>query len=256
MNNIPIHAPLFPPSLEYGSDDAECLSLLVEADEMALRRLLQDTPFELVSAHAWIEIMALRGAFGVQPFASGGVIIPARFGSTVGGYYAFCYIDTDDGLALGREPFGYPKKIGTAHVQRTGRAVTASMKGRTWSIEASAVLPADAGATPAAPPPVPRYPHLLLQVFPSAESSEVLLKRVIARDTAAASAMTSVAGEGALAIPPLPGNELGWLADARPIHASYARGAFRGALGKVLGTVEVGRELRAALAAGTQQKAG
>jgi hypothetical protein len=87
-NNIPIHAPLFPPSLEYGSDDAESVSVLVEANEVAVRRLLHGTPFEFVSAHAWIEIMALRGAFGVQPFAGGGVIIPARYGSTVGGYYA------------------------------------------------------------------------------------------------------------------------------------------------------------------------
>jgi acetoacetate decarboxylase len=196
--------------------------------------------------------MALRGAFGVQPFAGGGVIIPARYGSTVGGYYAFCYIDTDDGLALGREPFGYPKKLGTAQVQKTGSAVTASMKGRSWDIEASVVL----SSGPAAPPPaVPRYPHLLLQVFPSAESDEVLLKRVIARDTAAASRMTSAAGEGAIAVAPSASNELAWLTDAKPIHGSYARGAFRGALGRVLATLELGRELRAAASAEPRQKA-
>lgn len=250
MNNIPVHAPLFTPTLDYGSDDAESISLLVEAEEATIRRLLQDTPFEYVSAHAWIEIMALRSAFGVQPFAGGGVIIPARYGSTVGGYYAFCYIDTDDGLALGREPFGYPKKLGAAHLQRTGRAVTASMKGRSWAIETSLVL---SDAPPGAAPKVPRYPHLLLQVFPSAESTEVLLKRVIARNTATTSRMSVLGGEGALAVPPLEGNELAWLTDARPVHASYARGAFRGALGKVLGTVEVGSELRRDLAAQTRR---
>ena len=89
VNNIPLHAPLFPPSLEYGSDDAEAISLLVEADEAAVRALLEPTPFEFVSAHAWIEIIVLRSAFGVQPFAGGGVIIPGRYRGTPGGYYPF-----------------------------------------------------------------------------------------------------------------------------------------------------------------------
>jgi acetoacetate decarboxylase len=239
VNNIPIHAPLFPPSLEYGSDDAEGISLLVEADESAVRRLLKPTPFGFVSAHAWIEVIVLRSAFGVQPFAGGGVIIPASYRGTRGGYYVFCYIDTDDAMALGREPFGYPKKIGPAGLQKTGRAATAFMRGRTWAIEISVVTTDQ----PQSQPAVPRYPHLLLQVFPSAETPEVLLKGVIARNTAEASCMATSAGEGALSIPNLAGNELDWLAGARPIFASYARGAFRGALGKVLGTEELGVEL-------------
>ncbi|MFO1059145.1 MAG: acetoacetate decarboxylase family protein [Dongiaceae bacterium] len=243
MNNIPLHAPLFPPSMAYGSDDAEAMSLLVEADEAAIRRLLEPTPFAFVSAHAWIEIVVLHDAFGVQPFAGGGVIVPARYRGTAGGYYAFCYIDTDDALALGREPFGYPKKIGPAGLQKTGRAVTAFMKGRSWAIEMSVVTDGESRTAP----PVPRYPHLLLQVFPSAESTDVLLKRVIARDTAAASRMTAATGEGAIGIPDLPGNELAWLAGARPVFASYARGAFRGALGTVLGTETIGAELSRAM---------
>ena len=36
MNNIPLHAPLYTPSLKYGSDDAESLGLLVVADEGAI----------------------------------------------------------------------------------------------------------------------------------------------------------------------------------------------------------------------------
>lgn len=239
MNNIPLHAPLYAPSLEYGSDDAESLSLLVAADETAIRRLLSPTPFEFISAHAWIEIVVLHHAYGVQPFAGGGVIIPARYRGTAGGYYAHCYIDTDDALALGREPFGYPKKIGPAGLQKTGRAATGFMRGRSWAIEFSIIL----NGSGAIAPPLPRYPHLLLQVFPSAETPEVLLKRVIARDTAAGSQMKSEAGEGALHVPELEGNELGWLGGARVLHASYARGAFRGALAKVLGTEQIGQEI-------------
>lgn len=245
-NNIPIHNPLFPPSMDYGSDDAEGVSVLLEVDESAIHRLLEPTPFAFVSGHAWIEVIALRSAWGVEPFCGGGVIVPARYRDTPGGYYAFCYIDTDDALALGREPFGYPKKYARSHVQRTGRAVTASMRRKDAVLEVSVVT----GAAAAAAPAVPRYPHLLLQTFPSAESPEALFTRVIARDTAATSTMTVEARVATAVVRDGPGgNELAWLKEGRAVAGSYARGSFRGALGKVLGTEQIGSELRGALRA-------
>ena len=244
MNNIPVHAPLFPPDLNYGSDDAEGVSILVEVDEKPIRDLLQPTPFEFVSPHAWIEIMTLNSAFGVAPFAGGGVILPARYGDTVGGYYAFCYIDTDEALALGREPFGYPKKCAESQVRRTGQAVTAEMIRKDAHVEVSVVLDDASRDIPS----VPRYPHFLLQVLPGAESPEVLLKRVVAWDTNATSRMEVAMGEGAIEIRDTSaGNELAWLKSARALVGSYACGAFRGAYGKVLGTIEVGSELRGVL---------
>ena len=203
-NNIPIHNPLFPPSMEYGSEDAESLSVLLEVDEANVRRILAPTPFDYVSAHVWVEVIALRSAWGVQPFCGGGVIIPARYHDTIGGYYAYCYIDTDDALALGREPFGYPKKFAQSFVQRTGRAAVAAMRRSDAAIELSVVLSSDAPAKSS----VPRYPHLLLQTFPSAESVEPLLTRVIARDTSRTSSMVLQSGEAAIQIPKLAINEL------------------------------------------------
>lgn len=244
MNNIPIHAPLFPTDLVYGSDDAESVSVLAEVPEDSVRDLLASTPFEFVSAHVWIEVIAMRSAYGVEPFAGGGVIVPARYRDTVGGFYAFCYIDTDDALTLGREPFGYPKKYARSHLQRTGRAATASMIRKDAHLDVSVVLGSPAGTKPA----VPRYPHLLLQVLPSAESPEPLLKRVIARDTATGSDMRVEIGEAALAVREgRGGNELAWMWEARAVYGTYARGAFRGALGTVLGTEMIGDELRRAL---------
>jgi acetoacetate decarboxylase len=96
------------------------------------------------------------------------IIIPARYRDTVGGFYAFCYIDTDDALALGREPFGYPKSYARSHMQKTGRAVTAAMKRKDAAVEVSVIL----GSGIASVAEVPLYPHLLLQTFPSAETTE------------------------------------------------------------------------------------
>src|SRR5688500_12554302 len=157
-NNIPIHNPLFPPSMEYGSEDAESISVLVEVDEATVRKILAPTPFDYVSAHVWVEVIALRSAWGVQPFCGGGIIIPARYRDTTGGYYAYCYVDTDDALALGREPFGYPKKYAQSFVQRTGRAVVAAMRRNDAAIEVSIIINDDLPMQNS----VPRYPHLLL----------------------------------------------------------------------------------------------
>lgn len=244
-NNIPLHNPLFPPSMEYGSEETESISVLLEVDEEAVRKILALTPFDYVSAHAWVEVIALRSAWGVRPFCGGGIIIPARYRDTIGGYYAYCYIDSDDALALGREPFGYPKKYATSFVQKTGRVVVAAMRRHDAVIELSVVLSDGAPAKNS----VPRYPHLLLQTFPSAESVEPLLTRVIARDTSRTSSMVSQSGEAAVQIPKLSVvNELAWLHGAGPVNGTYSKGPFKGALGKVLGTEYLGAELRSALA--------
>jgi acetoacetate decarboxylase len=248
MNNIPIHAPLYTPDLSYGSDDCQVISVLVEASERDVREILRATPFDFVSRRVWIELVVLRSAYGVTPFASGGVIVPARHPASgiTGGYYAFCYIDTDEGLALGREPFGYPKKLAAVRLEANESNVRGAITCPSASIEIDLEL--DARPRPARL--APRYPHLLLQVFPSAGSSEPLLKRVLSRDTGAASRFEEAFGEGTIRI--RPGSvidELGWLEEARPVASSYARGQFRSAYGKVLETLEVGEELRRAIAA-------
>ena len=89
MNNIPIHAPLFPPDMMYGSDDAEAVSVLVEADEAAVRNLLAPTPFAFVSAHAWLE--------GARPVA--GVYAADAFRGALGKVLATLEIDAELGRA-------------------------------------------------------------------------------------------------------------------------------------------------------------
>lgn len=243
MNNIPVHAPLYTPTLTYGSNDCESLSALVEVDERLLRDLLTPTPFEYLAPYAWVEIVVLKETFGVAPFASGGVIVPARHSASgvIGGYYAFCYIDTDEALALGREPFGYPKKYADITLEPTAAGVRGQINCGTAKIKID--MSRDERAAPAVLPP--KYPHLLLQVIPAAESDEILLKRVIARDTTAESAFTVEYGEGTTHISAgRQTNELAWLAESRTVASTYATGEFRSAYGRVLQTVEIGAELQ------------
>jgi acetoacetate decarboxylase len=248
MNNIPIHAPLYTPTLTYGSNDCEALSVLVEVGEEAVRQLLNPTPFEYITPYVWVEVVVLKETFGVAPFASGGVVIPARhaLSGVDGGYYAFCYIDTDEGLALGREPFGYPKKFADVTLARTGKNVEGRIRCNAASI--SIEMSCDGRQRPTELPP--RYPHLLLQIIPAAESDGILLKRVLARDTATESAFREEYGTGTIRITAGRNqNELAWLTESEPVALTYAAGQFRSAYARVLQTLEIGPELLRDLAA-------
>lgn len=241
-NNIPVHSPLYPSSMVYGGDDVKGISVLLKTRPGAVAALLDETPFDFVSDHAWIEMLVLDKPFGIDRYFGGGVIVPASYKGTVGGYYAYCYLDTDDGLALGREPFGYPKKYVKGDLHRTGRAATAKILRKDAGLAMSVCLDEKPGREV---PSIKTYPHLLLQVIPSASTTDVLIKRVISRDTGAVSKMTSVAGEGAFELlATSQKNELSWLEGASPVIGLFSTGQFRSALGVVLGTEEIGPELR------------
>jgi acetoacetate decarboxylase len=246
MNNIPVHAPLYTPTLTYGSNDCESLCVLVEVGEAEVRELLDPTPFDYLAPYAWVEVVVLNDTFGVAPFASGGVVVPARHvpSGVDGGYYAFCYIDTDEALALGREPFGYPKKYANVTIARVGDTAKGTILCDSATIKIDATL--DRREIPSALPP--RYPHLLLQVIPAAESDEILLKRVLERNTAAGSTFVSECGAGTVGVATGPKhNELAWLEGSKPVATIYSRGEFRSAYARVLETLDIGSELWRAL---------
>lgn len=242
-NNVPLHNPVFPSSLEYGADDCKGISVLLEVPEKEIREILSYTPFEFVSAHAWIDLMVLDQPHVIDRFFGGGVIIPARYKDIVGGYYAHCYVDTDEALALGREPYGYPKKMVDGALHQIGKVTAASMRRKDAAMDLSLFF--DGSSEPA--PDVPSYPHLLVQTIASAESPDILLQRVVSRDTSAHSKMKLTPGVPGVVFPETTKpNELAWLREAKPVYGVFFQGAFGSAHGKVLDTLIVGDELKRA----------
>lgn len=243
MNNTPIHAPLYPVDGAYGSSDYESISILISLDMKVLVDLLTGTPFSPVVPYVWLEAMTLRKSEGIASYGGGGVIIPASYKNSIGGYYAFCYVDTDDSLALGREAYGYPKKYARVNYQRTGRAITASFRRETLSLDLSLVVDT---TTTSVLPDAPRYPHLLFQVIPTADHKDALFKRVLARDTSRSSQCVTRHGEGAIAVASgVCGNELEWLGrQPEVIGAMHTSGSFKSDTAKVLGIEGVSKEMQ------------
>lgn len=241
-NNTPVQEPLYPFDGEYGSSDFESIAVLARLDSAAIGELLSTTPFLPVGPYVWVEIMVMRNSHGIEPYSGGGVVIPASYNGLVGGFYAFCYVDTDSSLALGREAYGYPKKFARASYQCTGRAVTASFSRCNLDLRLSVVLDRRAGRVL---PDAPRYPHLLLQAIPTADNKDALFQRVLARDTSANSTGKLTLGEGALEVRDGAGrNELHWLSGAEVVGGLHVRGSFRGAPASILGVEYTSDELR------------
>lgn len=240
-NNTPVHAPLYPEDGAYGSSDYESIAVLLNVGEAAVKQLLDVTPFDPVGPYVWAELMIMRHSYGIAPYSGGGIVVPASYKGTIGGYYAFCYVDTDDSLALGREAYGYPKKYAKAVFQRTGRAVTAGYRRDSLALDLSVVLDKEPGRQI---PEVPRYPHLLLQTIPTADHRDALFTRVLARDTSAVSSYSMTAGEGAVEIGAGPvGNELAWLSECEAVAGIHIQGSFQGNPARVLGVEQVSDEL-------------
>jgi acetoacetate decarboxylase len=248
--SIPLHAPFYATDNAY-EGDCFGLSILLELPEDQVRAVLAPTPFSFVTNHAWIEYYTyptLRGfspyedRFGDQ-YAVFGVVVPASYRGTLGGYYAHCYKNKDFSSAMGREMAGFPVKSAEVYVQRTGAAVTGMVVAPTARYEASVVV----GAEPASDPPFAvRNPTLLLQVIPDVEEpNSVLLEQVISRDVSLSSDLQAVRATPAVEYrkPPSEVDDLAWLQHSKPVHADFFSGRFRGALGHVLATTQVSPRL-------------
>lgn len=243
--NTPLHHPLYNSVRKYGGD---CIgvSILMEVEERHVKRILDYTPFTFISPYAWVEAYVYPSSWGLSeyddqfgdPYGSFGVVIPARYKDYVGGYYAHCFKNKDYGMAPGREVSGFPIKYATLRMQKTGRAVTASIERPTARMDLSLVI-GEAGTPTSFPSDAVRSPNLLIRSIPSPEvENEVMLQQVIWRDVISSSDLVATPGEAAVNIFPAASgsDELAWLANAKPVYGEFFSGAFRGALGKIIST--------------------
>lgn len=248
--STPLHHPLYYTTGNY-SGDCLGISILLEVEKEAVQRVLAPTPLEYVAPYAWIEAYVYPTITGLaeydetfgDPYGSFGIVVPARYGEHVGGYYAHCFKNKDFGTAPGREAMGFPIKYADLRLHRVGRAVTATMNRPTACMEVSLII-GDKQAATAAPEEAVRTPHLLIQSIPAVERDEMLLQQIIKRDVSSSSDLTAETGEPAVNFLPTASgiDELGWLAGAKPIYGEFFSGIFRGSFGQVL-SMQVSAEL-------------
>src|SRR5699024_7665209 len=99
--------------LPYQYKDVLKLSIYCRVSKDVLSALLPDT---FVVADEMIEafFMDSLDIEGLDPYQESGIVIPCRYKDVHGAHVAFEYVTSDDSLCVGREIWGYPKKL--AHV--------------------------------------------------------------------------------------------------------------------------------------------
>lgn len=160
---LPIVGPLYA-EVPYSYRNVRKVSAFCRCDADALRRFLPED-FELASDMCEIFVMEAPDAGALGAYNEGGVVIPVRYGDKIGGHVALEYVETDDSMAVGREIWGYPKKLADVPMSFAGDgSVSGRITRRGTDIVSIAFTPADVAFEK--PVLQPRYQ---VKTFPSAE---------------------------------------------------------------------------------------
>ncbi len=114
--SMPLGAPLSPP-FPFSFRNADILTLTYRTDPDAIRRLL---PQPLVPVSDWVlvHIYNMNDVDWLGRYGESNVMLGARLpDGTVGGYSPFLFLNSDGGLAQGREVHGQPKKWANPRVE-------------------------------------------------------------------------------------------------------------------------------------------
>jgi acetoacetate decarboxylase len=100
--------------------DAEVLTIYFETKPEVVKRLLPPPlePFEIPIGFAFVANYP-RTNFSV-PYLESGLFLQARYNGEEGSYCLAMPVTDDMALILGREKYGYPKKIAGIHLKRNG----------------------------------------------------------------------------------------------------------------------------------------
>lgn len=104
---------------------AEVLSILYETKPDIIARILPPPlePYKkpyVIIAYNYFKTVSFDSGLRGPGYRETALYIPAMFEGTVGTFVAAMTLDTDMGTFLGREKFGYPKKIGIVDHQYDG----------------------------------------------------------------------------------------------------------------------------------------
>ena len=117
--STPVDSPLCP-SFPYTYRSVEVLTLVYRTDPEAIRRVLP-APLVPVGDRVLIHIYNMPDTEWLGPYNECNVMVGAELpGKAVGGFSPYFLINSDGGLALGREIHGQPKKWGQPLIEYRG----------------------------------------------------------------------------------------------------------------------------------------
>jgi len=117
--STPADAPLIPP-FPFSFRSAEILTVSYRTDPNAVARILP-APLQPRSSWVLIHLYNMRDVDYLGSYGECNVMVEAELeGRVRGGFSPFLFLNSDAGLAQGREVHGQPKKYGNARVEFRG----------------------------------------------------------------------------------------------------------------------------------------
>lgn len=124
----PQNAPLYEaPPYDYKSFTK--VSVFCRVDEAALRKALP-AEFEVRGNVIEFFIMDVPNGGALGAYAEGGVVVPMSYKGQPGGHVLYEIVTNDDSMAVGREVWGYPKKMGEVSWSQDGTSIKTSLSRR------------------------------------------------------------------------------------------------------------------------------
>lgn len=171
--STPDAAPLYPPG-PYRSIGCHRVRIFCTAPAAAIRRHLPGL-FEPVGETIEIFFMETHDATPLPPYKAAGIVVPCRFEGIVGSHIVCEYVTTDVALAMAREVWGYPKKLGDIAFVEDGDGVRGSVH-RGGALLMQFSFAAWGGPEPQRPQVMPRLQRKLI---PRADGSGADIDQIV-----------------------------------------------------------------------------
>ena len=173
---MPDRAPLYvPPPYPYRG--VRKLSVFCRANPAGIRRALPQ-PLETVSDVIELFVMRAPDAGWLGDYSEGGVVIPCRYKGVTGGHVAYEYVSSDDSLCVGREIWGYPKKMAEVAFEESSAGIRGLVGRRGTTLIDLAFAP---GGTPFAGRPK-LLPRLQMKRFARVDGRGFDMNQIILND--------------------------------------------------------------------------
>ncbi len=239
VNETPFGAPLVP-RLPLRMRDTEILTIVYRSDDAAIARFLP-RQLEPTAALVLVHLYRMHDADWFGAYGEAAVQIPvlhARSG-TSGVYSPFLFVESDGGVAAGREIYGQPKKEGRVELGSAGDLLV----GRLWRngidvVTATMPYKQRAGAADDLERHASFHTNINLKTIPAVDGCGASVRELTARTLADVIVHEVWRGPGTIELRPNAQAPVHLLPVLEVVEAFYWRADFTLVYGSVLETIE------------------
>jgi acetoacetate decarboxylase len=164
--SLPQRSPLYQaPPFDYKAFTK--VSVFCRVDEKAIRGALPEQ-FDVRGDVIEFFIMDVPAGGSLGSYAEGGIVVPMSYKGRPGGHVLYEIVTNDDSMAVGREVWGYPKKMGDVEWKATDTTVNAKLSRRGTSL---IEIDFEAGDSAFEKPAL--HPRFQTRIIPSPESAAI-----------------------------------------------------------------------------------